>query len=595
MTGSLCAFHFHSKVKEEVGLRRTRVRHLVVCLRIISNRNRSVQSSSSAELLESYLHARTHCLGLGDAMLKGMEGREITPCSTCGSLIGVIPDPPPKISSVDSPQLESMARSVVYETEQRIADLQEIKRQSLETHQLILRRLEEYHSYAFYHESLLAPIRHFPPELLSEIFIISVTDSASDRFSSASRLSTLRKVCRRWRDIAHTTPRLWNRPPHISARSLLDADPSCLQIYFTLARDLPLSIDVYIDRSCVTGTPMLKTLITHSEQIGELKVHCEWRELRLLSGMSSRLRNLRTLELTTTNSIEDVDTAIFSIAPQLRDVCFMPSMPGYQLSRLGLPWTQLKTVTFNWPDLDYAWMVLSKAPHMEMCTFIQVSNVYIQVANIGNPRGIVRHTGLKGLSLKKDPCGEHTVFPALLFDNLVLPNLNSLLVQLNQLTIDPIIALIARSGCRLIKLALNTPLIKGSLMALLVETPSLTHLEVHFLWPTDISGLTIDKNSKNEPIAPHLRVIHVRNPALMNERSVCLSLNTLIRSRVDSLQSIQDIRLDFNDRYHASLIYGQLRGIPWTPSRDFGHDLTVEWAQSLRELTTSSLPKDEVL
>jgi hypothetical protein len=478
-----------------------------------------------------------------------------------------------------------MARSVVYETDQRIADLEEMKRLSLETHQLILRRLEEYHSYAFYHKSLLTPIRRFPSELLSEIFVICVTDSAPDRFFSASRLSPLRKVCRRWRDIVDTTPRLWNHPPHISATSFLGADPSCLQIYFTLARDLPLSIDVYIYRTCVTVTPMLETLITHSEQIGELKVHCEWRGLRLLSGMSSRLRNLRTLELTTTNSIEDTDTAIFSIAPQLRDVCFMPSSSGYPLSRLGLPWTQLKTVTIQWPDLDYAWMVLLKAPQMEMCTFIQVLNV-------GNPRGNIRHTGLKGLSFKKAPRNQHTVFPAALFDNLDLPNLNSLLVELDDLTIHPIIALIARSGCRLTKLALNTPFIKGSLMTLLVETPSLTHLEVHYLWPTDIKGLTIDKNSKSEPIAPHLLVIHVRNLDRMNG-PWCLLLNTLIRSRVDSLQSIQEIHIDFNNRVHASLFYDQLRCIP---SSGFEDDWTVDLEQSLRELTTSSLPpKDEVL
>ena len=307
-----------------------------------------------------------------------MEGREITSCPTCGSLIGVIPDAPPNISSIDSPQLESMARSVVSETEQRIAELEETKQRSLETHQLILRQLEEYHSYAFYHKSLLAPIRHCPSELLSEIFVICVTDSASDSFISASRLSTLKKVCRRWRDIVHTTPRLWNRFPRISTKSLLGTEPSRLQIYFELARDLPLSIDVHIDESCVTLTPMLKTLIMHSDRIGELKIHCQWRELRLLSGMSSRLRNLRTLELTTINSKYDTDTAIFLIAPQLRDVCFMPSMSGYQLSRLGLPWTQLKTVNIQWPNLGYAWMVLSKSPHVEMCTFIQV-------ANVGNP------------------------------------------------------------------------------------------------------------------------------------------------------------------------------------------------------------------
>ena len=392
-------------------------------------------------------------LGLGDAILKSMEGRQITPCSTCGSSIGLIPDAPPKISLVDSPQRESMARSVVSETEQRIADLEEIKRRSSETHQLILRRLEEYHSYAFYHKSFLAPIRHFPSELLSEIFVICVTGSASDRFSC---LSTLKKVCCRWRDIVHTTPRLWNRLPSISADPLLETEPSGLQIYLTLARDLPLSIDVHIHQSCVTVTPMLQTLVTHSDRIGELKIHCEWKALSLLSGMSSRLRNLRTLELTTNNSIEDTDTAIFSISPQLHDVCFMPSMSGYHLSRLILPWTQLKTVTIQWLDLDYAWMILSKAPHMEMCTFIQI-------ANVGNPRGIIRHTGLKGLSFKKVPCNEQTVFPASLSDNLVLPNLNSLLFQLDELTIDPIIALISRSGCRLTKLALNSPWIGSSL------------------------------------------------------------------------------------------------------------------------------------
>ena len=516
-----------------------------------------------------------------------MEGREITPCSTCGSSIGVIPDAPPKISLVDSPQFESMPRSVVSETELRIADLEEIKRRSSETNELILCRLEEYHSYAFYHQSFLAAIRHFPSELLSEIFIICVTDSASDRLFSASCLPTLRKVCRRWRDIVDTTPRLWNRLLRISASLFLETEPSGLLMRFTLARDLPLPIDVRIHQSCVTVTPMLKTLITHSDRICELKIHCRWRALHLLSGMSSRLRNLHTLELTTSNSFQDTDTAIFSIAPQLRDVCFRPSMSGYQFSRLGLPWTQLKTVTIQWLDLDYAWMVLSKAPHMEMCTFIQV-------ANVGNPRGIIRHAGLKVLSFKRITRNQQTIFPASLFDNIVLPNLHSLLVQLDELTIDPIIALIARSGCRLTKLALNSCSIEGSLRALLVETPSLIHLEVHYLWSTRIDDLTIDKDSKNEPIAPHLRVIHVRNADYV-DGPWCLLLNTLIQSRVDSLQSIQDIHLDFNNTAHALRIYNQLRGIPWTPSTHFERDPTVGWAQSLRKLTSTLPPKDDVL
>ena len=191
---------------------------------------------------------------------------------------------------------------------------------------------------------------------------------------------------------------------------------------------------------------------------------------------------------------------------------------------------------------------------------------------------------MNGLSFKKVPCNEQTVFPASLFNNLVLPNLNSLLLQLDELTIDPIIALIARSGCRLTKLASNSCSIEGSLRALLVETPSLTHLEVHYLWSTGIDDLTINKDSKNEPIAPHLCVIHVRNADYVDE-PWCLLLNTLIQSRVDSFQSIQDIHLDFNNTAHALRIYNQLHE----------RDLMVGWAQSLRKLTSTLPPKDDVL
>ena len=105
-----------------------------------------------------------------------MDGSESSPCFSCGSSTGTIPNPPPEIPSFEPFQPQSVVRGIIAETEQRIVHLEEMDRRSLEVRQTVIRRLEEYRCFVFYQKSLVAPIRRLPTELLSEIFAIYVVD-----------------------------------------------------------------------------------------------------------------------------------------------------------------------------------------------------------------------------------------------------------------------------------------------------------------------------------------------------------------------------------------------------------------------------------
>jgi hypothetical protein len=509
-----------------------------------------------------------------------MDVSENSPCFSCGSSTGTIPNPPPEIPSAEPFQLQSVVRGIIAETEQRIVHLEEMDRSTLEVRQTILRRLEEYRRFVFYQKSLVAPIRRLPTEVLSEIFVIYVVADVETSSGVLHRQWYLAQVCRRWRHVVLNTPRLWNHPQRIIARPTYEAHPSSVKIHFARAGGVPLSIDVSIAvGASAKSSRLLATLVKHSNQIGELKIECQWEAFRAISRIRSKLNNLRTLTLTTPNGHwQTNNTSVFSLAPQLREVSFMSKriLDGDQFSKLVLPWGQLKTIAINLPDLDYAWKVFSNAPHMETCTFTRI-------VNRGKPRGIVRHVELQQLLLKG--CVNGPAFPTALFDTLVLPNLLNLLIKIDDLTMDPVASLITRSGCSLSKLVLNVAIVRGSVLKLLEETPSLIHLEVYALSPADIKGLTVDKNG-NRPITPSLREIHIANVDEITDPS---SINALIRSRADpeisDVKPIQNIHLYFKTHFASKRMYDDLTGLPWVPPNGpEPADRTVEWAQSLREI-----------
>lgn len=58
---------------------------------------------------------------------------------------------------------------------------------------------------------LKSPLRDFPAEILATIFHLVVVNPEDPDVEALSKISRLRGVCRRWRDVLRTTPNLWIR------------------------------------------------------------------------------------------------------------------------------------------------------------------------------------------------------------------------------------------------------------------------------------------------------------------------------------------------------------------------------------------------
>ncbi|KAJ6585424.1 hypothetical protein B0H19DRAFT_892038, partial [Mycena capillaripes] len=59
------------------------------------------------------------------------------------------------------------------------------------------------------HKALISPMRHLPQDLLQEIFTSCLPTKHNALVDPQSAPLLLGFICRHWRKIAHSTPRLW--------------------------------------------------------------------------------------------------------------------------------------------------------------------------------------------------------------------------------------------------------------------------------------------------------------------------------------------------------------------------------------------------
>ncbi|KII85593.1 hypothetical protein PLICRDRAFT_116136, partial [Plicaturopsis crispa FD-325 SS-3] len=88
-------------------------------------------------------------------------------------------------------------------------------------------------------ENILSPCRRLPAELLSEIFTFCLPPMVTPHSDTAPLLLTL--VCRKWRAIALSTPRLW---ASICVGLTDDTGPTKVEQWLGRAGSLPLEITI---------------------------------------------------------------------------------------------------------------------------------------------------------------------------------------------------------------------------------------------------------------------------------------------------------------------------------------------------------------
>ncbi|KAF9012836.1 hypothetical protein BDZ89DRAFT_1077261 [Hymenopellis radicata] len=304
------------------------------------------------------------------------------------------------------------------------------------------------------HYNLLhpSPMRTLPPEILSDIFAAycdmhGLPDrpgpfhmSCSNRTFLQSRMHLL-QICRRWREVALSTPRLWNTFPIIRKGAELD------QRWLASAGKLPVELSYHVNvhkraqQLLCAYLPRCETLHLHVPTGGH--VDTLYRIPR-----ASRLTTL-TLQFSDNwhhSRIQPWTESLLQSVPEL--ISLTTNSPPEVLSPLATQLRHLSLLDFIHP--------LDVLPYLQILKQLKSLHV-ILLAREGNNRPElepITHEHLQSLHCKyAHPFVDDR--PEILLDHLILPRLRHLDIKPSTFYPEPLIKLFERSSCQISTLALD--------------------------------------------------------------------------------------------------------------------------------------------
>ncbi|KAF7306244.1 F-box domain-containing protein [Mycena indigotica] len=218
-------------------------------------------------------------------------------------------------------------------------------------------------------EKITFPILTIPPEITGYIFSY-YAEYMVDEYDEYSPF-ILTHVCRLWREIALSIPKLWAK---INMDGMTSSPSSELMLRRWFERAGTSSLEVHAPSGFKLGVGRLFSMLTiYSDQIVSLTCTVPLPQNCPLDGISGRLSRMTHLSLFVTG--QSTPITIFSDAPALRrlELVFGES-PG----RVDLPWEQLVEVSicgFNPNILDS----IAKMSRIEALTIPRAE--YIRTAN----------------------------------------------------------------------------------------------------------------------------------------------------------------------------------------------------------------------
>lgn len=195
------------------------------------------------------------------------------------------------------------------------------------------------------HESALSPMRRLPTEIVSEIFLSSLTSEASDSLDAAKGPWRLGKVCSRWRRIVNSYPKFWSSLIiEVDDIHLFTNAITMLETWLLRSRDCLLSIQLSSSDS-KAGHAILDLLTPHSIRWKNVDFNIPLGMFLRLVNVKGRLPILEKLVIRRAckdrQPMENIHA--FEDAPLLRDLaivnmfCFSSS----HFKFIKAPWSQL--------------------------------------------------------------------------------------------------------------------------------------------------------------------------------------------------------------------------------------------------------------
>jgi len=326
----------------------------------------------------------------------------------------------------------------------------------------------------------------FPPEVSSHILLLSMGEWDYDPYGPYSDRVLLKKlptpfllgtVCRGWRQLARSTPRLWTTLSFTLAKPTKVPLFEAVKDWLQLSGGLPLSIWIsnYEGENPVSQEmygPVIDALNQHSGRWHKLSLRIPPIYFRYFCG-SSPPSNLYDLDVINRGYL-DIDGL-----PNFR-MNFKPSPTYLTIKNIRLPASDI-----GWENLAYLSMAnmtfngcieaIRQAPLLESCT---IAKCHFTPRDVSIPRTIVKHIHLRTLDL--DWTREELFID--LLDSMECPALEEFSYEpsMSNTMADSLVSLLNRSESRLKELSLYADGVEDlaveDLKKLLNAIPCLQHL-----------------------------------------------------------------------------------------------------------------------
>lgn len=341
------------------------------------------------------------------------------------------------------------------------------------------------------YQALASPIRRLPTEILSSIFTTIPRDQPFDMSNSPMLLT---RICSRWRDVAISTPRMWNYIDFYVDEQL-NTKPFTItmwKVWLSRSGSCPLHIKVSFQppkTSHFPYRPIVDMLASCSRRWRQIFFRIPF-SLGHFSAVKGSIPILKVFTvLLTSTSVELRTLAILEDAPNLSSLSIESA--SLVLTPHQLPWAQL--TWFCGVDL----LIESHISILRYCRNLVGCHLFCRhpprISSV-SAFPVIMHT-LRELHI-------HTVYSAFcgyIFDSLSCPSLINLCIDPPMSTTailwpqDRLSSFLARSSCTLRRLSLgNISLENPSLVDCLGELPSLFELhirEINTIIPTVTSPL----------------------------------------------------------------------------------------------------------
>jgi hypothetical protein len=358
-------------------------------------------------------------------------------------------------------------------------------------------------SLALARQSVSNPItQRLPPEILSEIFVecLPIDEFIAPSVDTAPIL--VAQVCRRWKSVSMSTPKLWCSMKFNFQRQNGRFKTATFLAWLERSRNFPLSVCLWSDD--LPSPQIIEAIIHVAHRLENIHFRLPVESWRSLTQVRSRLIQLRKInvEATPTNylySFRGGPFDVFAEAPRLDDVTV-----GFPVTFIMLPWSQISRLTiygqqYRVKDLLHN---LQKAIALDEFT---ISSCYGDPYSMNYPDPVT--LSIRSLRVFQ------TLGPAssIMLDHMTFP-------KLQEITFDGIQAAWSRTGfqqlirssCHIKKLVLrNVAMSQDSLIECLRRLPSLVELKMEMTHPflDNVVIRRLTQKGSKLPLVPNLRVL----------------------------------------------------------------------------------------